>query len=152
MELTLGRFLRFLVALFFIFIIGWVLYTLSKIITIIIIAALIAYILDPLASYLEAKNLARSNSTMIIFLILFLNSGYQLLLNSEDQQSYGLREGLLIAIIIGFLMFLKTFIITIIGSFMFKKLGQDILLIITRLSDSMKTHEGTSLHESISSE
>ena len=70
MELTIGRFLRFIVTLFFMVVIGWLLYTLSNIITIIIISTLIAYILDPIASYLEAKNLSRMNATIIIFFIL----------------------------------------------------------------------------------
>ena len=73
MELTVGKFLRFIVALFFILVIGWFLYTISKIITIIIISTLIAYILDPIASYLEAKNLSRTNATIIIFFILSIS-------------------------------------------------------------------------------
>jgi putative permease len=72
MELTVGRFLRFLVILFFIAVIGWLLYNLREIITILIIASLISYILDPIASYLEARGLSRIFATTIIFLTIFL--------------------------------------------------------------------------------
>ncbi len=71
MEFTVGRFLRFIVALFFIFIIGWLFYKLSNIITIIIISTLLAYILDPIASTLEAKGLGRTITTIIIFVLFF---------------------------------------------------------------------------------
>ena len=75
MDLTIGRFLRFLVAIILIALIGWLLFNLSSIITIIIISALMAYILDPIASYLEAKGLSRGNATIIIFLIFFTSVG-----------------------------------------------------------------------------
>lgn len=71
MELTVGKFLRFVVALFFIFVAGWLIYTLSSIITIIIISMLSAYILDPLASYLEAKGSSRTLATFLIFVSIF---------------------------------------------------------------------------------
>ncbi len=72
MEFTIGRFLRFIVTLFFLFVIGWLFYTLSNIVTIIIISALLAYILDPIASSLEAKGLSRTTATIIIFVLFFL--------------------------------------------------------------------------------
>ena len=72
MEPTVGKFLRFIVILFFLSILGWLIYTLSTIITVIIVSALIAYILDPIASYLEAKNIKRIHATAIIFIIFFL--------------------------------------------------------------------------------
>ena len=75
MELTVGRFLRFLVALFFIFVIGWLLYSLHQIITILVIAFLLAYILEPIASFLEAKGLSRAFATTIIFILIFLILG-----------------------------------------------------------------------------
>ena len=75
MDLTVGRFLRFLVSIILIALIGWLLYNLSSIITIIIISALMAYILDPIASYLEARGLSRANATIIIFLIFFTSIG-----------------------------------------------------------------------------
>ena len=72
MELTVGRFLRFIIAIIVISVIGWILYSLSNIISMIIIAALISYILDPIASYLEAKGLKRISATAIIFLAFFV--------------------------------------------------------------------------------
>jgi putative permease len=75
MELSVGRFLRFLVALFFIVVIGWLLYSLHQIITILIIAFLFAYMLDPIASFLEAKGLSRVLATTLIFVLIFLIIG-----------------------------------------------------------------------------
>ena len=75
MDLTVGKFLRFVTVIFFLVLIGWLLYSLSTIITIIIVSALLAYILDPIASYLEARGLSRSNATVIIFLVFFIVIG-----------------------------------------------------------------------------
>lgn len=72
MELTIGRFLRLIVALIILLAIGWLVYTLSSIVTILIISVLIAYILDPIASQLEARGLSRMLSTILIFLVFFL--------------------------------------------------------------------------------
>lgn len=49
---------------------GWVAIELSSIITLFIIGALLAYILDPLASYLEYKGLTRNQATTAIFIAL----------------------------------------------------------------------------------
>lgn len=75
MDLTVGKFLRFVTAIFFLVLIGWLLYSLSTIITIIIISSLLAYILDPIASYIEARGLSRGNATIIIFLVFFVTIG-----------------------------------------------------------------------------
>jgi putative permease len=75
MDSSGGKFLRFLIAIILLGMIAWLLYSLSTIITIIVISALMAYILDPIASYLEAKGLSRSNATIIIFLLLFATIG-----------------------------------------------------------------------------
>jgi predicted PurR-regulated permease PerM len=72
MELTIGRFLRLIVVLIFLLAIGWFVYTLSNIVTMLIISMLLAYILDPIASQLEAKGLSRSWSTILIFVLFFL--------------------------------------------------------------------------------
>lgn len=72
MELTIGRFLRLIVALIFLFALGWFFYTLSNIVTILIISTLLAYILDPIASQLEAKGLSRSLATTLIFILFFI--------------------------------------------------------------------------------
>jgi predicted PurR-regulated permease PerM len=75
MDLTIGRFLRLFVAIIVLVAIGWLLYSLSTIITIILLSTLIAYILDPVASYLEAKGMSRSYATVIIFLLFFIVIG-----------------------------------------------------------------------------
>ncbi len=75
MDLTIGRFLRFLIAIIVMVIIGWLIYSLSTIITILLLSALIAYILDPVASYLEAKGMSRVYATIIIFLLFFITIG-----------------------------------------------------------------------------
>jgi len=72
MDVTLGRFLRFLTILFFLVVIGWLLYALADLLSVVIISFLIAYILDPVASFMEGKGLARSTATTIIFLVFFL--------------------------------------------------------------------------------
>ena len=75
MDLTVGRFLKFLIVIIFLAIIGWLLYSPSNIITILLLSALIAYILDPIASYLEAKGITRVYATAIIFLLFFIIVG-----------------------------------------------------------------------------
>ena len=72
MELTVGKFLRLIVVLIFIFALGWFFYTLSNIVTILIISTLLAYILDPIASQLESKGLNRSLATTLIFVLFFI--------------------------------------------------------------------------------
>lgn len=69
MEFTVGKFLRLLAALLVLVAVGWLLYTLSSILHIVIIASLIAYILDPIASYFEARGLSRLQATMLIFAV-----------------------------------------------------------------------------------
>jgi len=71
MDLTVGRFLRFLIVSIILVVVGWLLYELSTIITILLLSALIAYILDPIASYLEAKGITRTYATFIIFFMFF---------------------------------------------------------------------------------
>jgi predicted PurR-regulated permease PerM len=68
MDYTIGRFLKLIVTIIILAVIGWLLYILSSTITIIIISGLIAYILDPVASYFEYKGLSRTKSTIVIFL------------------------------------------------------------------------------------
>jgi predicted PurR-regulated permease PerM len=47
-------------------------YKLADLLTVVIVSFLIAYILDPVASFMEAKGLSRSNATTIIFLVFFM--------------------------------------------------------------------------------
>jgi predicted PurR-regulated permease PerM len=75
MDLTIGKFLRLLIAIIVLIVIGWLLYSLSTVITILLLSALISYILDPIASYLEAKGITRIYATVTIFLIFFMTIG-----------------------------------------------------------------------------
>jgi predicted PurR-regulated permease PerM len=70
MDLTVGKFLRFIIAIIFIAAIAWLIYSLSNIVNILIISTLIAYILDPIASKLESKGINRLIATILIFAIL----------------------------------------------------------------------------------
>lgn len=70
MDVTVNRFLKIILVLAFLFGLGWVAIELSSIITLFIIGALLAYILDPLASYLEYKGLTRNQATTAIFIAL----------------------------------------------------------------------------------
>jgi predicted PurR-regulated permease PerM len=71
MDVTVGRFLRFIILIFFLVIIGWLMYKLADLLTVVILSFLIAYILDPVASFMEARGLSRSTATAIIFLVFF---------------------------------------------------------------------------------
>ncbi len=69
MEYTISRIFKTITTILILAAVAWILYTLSSIISIIIISVLIAYILDPVASYFESHNLSRTQSTIIIFVI-----------------------------------------------------------------------------------
>jgi putative permease len=75
MDITLGRFLRLIVIIILIAFLVWLVYSLSTIITILIISALMAYILDPIASYFEFRGLSRTQATIIIFVVFFIGVG-----------------------------------------------------------------------------
>jgi len=70
MDYTIARFFKLIVAIIILAAVGWLFFSISSTITILIIAALIAYILDPIASYFEYKGLSRSQATSIIFLLI----------------------------------------------------------------------------------
>jgi len=72
MDVTVNRFLKILLAILFLAALIWVLIKLSNIITIFIIGALLAYILDPITSFLEYKGLTRMQATSLVFLALAL--------------------------------------------------------------------------------
>lgn len=69
MEYTISRIFKTITTILILAAVAWLLYTLSSIISVIIISVLIAYILDPVASYFESHNLSRTQSTIIIFVI-----------------------------------------------------------------------------------
>jgi putative permease len=70
MEYTVSKFIKIMFAIILLIAIGWLLFKLSSIITIIIISILFAYILNPITSYFEAKGMSRTRSTIIVFLII----------------------------------------------------------------------------------
>jgi putative permease len=70
MEITVSRVLKGVTAILIIAALGWLFYSLSSILSILIISILVAYILDPIASYFESHNLSRTQATAIIFLII----------------------------------------------------------------------------------
>jgi predicted PurR-regulated permease PerM len=70
MELNLSRFLRMVVILAIAVAIVWLLYIVRDTLTLIIVSALLAYILDPVASYLEYRGLSRMLATTIIFILI----------------------------------------------------------------------------------
>jgi predicted PurR-regulated permease PerM len=72
MDITIGRVLKFLTISSFIAVVVWLIILLKSIIFLLVLSAVIAYILDPFASYLEFKGFSRLNSTIIIFLILLI--------------------------------------------------------------------------------
>lgn len=78
----------FVTVLYFLSLIG-------NIVRLLVIAALLAYILDPVASYLEAKGLSRTLATTVIFfgiLLLFIGMGILLVPNIKAELST-IREG-----------------------------------------------------------
>jgi putative permease len=118
MELTVGKFLRFIVTIFFIFVIGWLIYTLSTIITVIIISALIAYILDPIASYLEAKDIKRIHATSIIFIIFFITiiAGASIVIPALFHELKGLQSGAGLSSLTGYIETVEKFVQTNFGN------------------------------------
>ncbi|RLD15860.1 hypothetical protein DRI50_03255 [candidate division KSB1 bacterium] len=72
MDVTVNRFLKILLALLFFAALIWLTVKLSNIITIFIIGALLAYILDPITSFLEYKGMTRMQATSVVFLFLAL--------------------------------------------------------------------------------
>ncbi len=72
MDITINRFLKILLFLLGLAAIGWLVVKLSSIIMVFVIGALLAYILDPIASFLEYKGLSRAAATGVIFLVLAL--------------------------------------------------------------------------------
>ncbi len=72
MDVTVNRFLKILLAILILAALVWVVVKLSNILTIFIIGALLAYILDPITSFLEYKGLSRMQATSVVFLALAL--------------------------------------------------------------------------------
>lgn len=72
MEYTVGRFFKFIISIIIVAAVIWLLVQLSSTLTVLIISVLIAYILDPIASFLEYKGLSRTQATIILFIAIAL--------------------------------------------------------------------------------
>jgi len=70
MDYTVKTILKLLLSLLIIAALGWLFYQISMLITILVISALFAYVLDPLATHLEYRGLNRFQATALIFLVL----------------------------------------------------------------------------------
>lgn len=70
MESSLGRVLKFILIIAFIAAALWLIVVLKTIIGLLLLSAVIAYILDPIASYLEFRGLSRTQAVVVIFLSL----------------------------------------------------------------------------------
>ncbi len=70
MDVTVNRFLKIVLAVLFLAALVWLTIKLSNILTIFIIGALLAYILDPITSFLEYKGMTRMQATSVVFLLL----------------------------------------------------------------------------------
>ena len=70
MDYTVSRFFKIILLLMLLVASIWLAITLSSILTVLIISMLIAYILDPLASFMEYKGLSRLQATLVVFLMI----------------------------------------------------------------------------------
>ncbi|KAA3610343.1 MAG: AI-2E family transporter [Calditrichaeota bacterium] len=72
MESSIGKVFKYLTILALIIASLWLVVLLKFIIALIVVSAVIAYILDPIASYMEAHGLSRMQATLLIFFSLGL--------------------------------------------------------------------------------
>jgi len=68
MDQTLRRIFKLILIVIVVGFFIWFLFEIRSTVTLIIISLLLAYILDPIASYFEYRGLSRMQSTVIIFL------------------------------------------------------------------------------------
>ena len=70
MDQTLGRIFKLILTVIIVGFVIWFLFKIRSTVTLLIISLLLAYILDPVASYFEYRGLSRTQSTVIIFLFI----------------------------------------------------------------------------------
>lgn len=95
-NLSLGRILKFITTFAAIIVVIWLIVILKSIIALILFSAVIAYILDPVASALEIRGLSRTQATIVIFILFGAILGllfYLLIPTLFSQLSY-LQEGI----------------------------------------------------------
>ncbi|MEW6585771.1 MAG: AI-2E family transporter [Nitrospirota bacterium] len=73
----------------------WFLASIPEIVKLVIVSALLAYVLDPLANFLESKGMSRTAGTIVIFLCVIALAGvsYMVLLPIISDQVGGLKSG-----------------------------------------------------------
>jgi len=96
MESSVGRIFRYIMVFALIVVAVWLVVLLKFIIALIMVSAIIAYILDPIASFLEAKGISRLQASLLIFLTLGLSLGilFYLLVPSLFTELNFLQEGI----------------------------------------------------------
>ncbi len=75
METSIGRIFKYIAIFALIIASLWLIVLLKFIIALVVVSAIIAYILDPIASFMEAKGLSRLQSTLLIFVSLAIMLG-----------------------------------------------------------------------------
>jgi predicted PurR-regulated permease PerM len=70
MESSIGKTFKYIAVIALIVVVVWLLVLLKFIIALLLVAAIIAYILDPIASFMVARGITRLQSTILIFLII----------------------------------------------------------------------------------
>ncbi len=96
MDSSIGRIFKYIAVFALIIVSLWLIVLLKFIIALIIVSAVIAYILDPIASLLETKGISRLQSTLLIFVTLGISLGvlFSLLVPSLLIELNLLQEGI----------------------------------------------------------
>ncbi len=96
MENSVSRFLKIVLAAALLFGIFWLLNALRSTVILLVISALMAYILDPFASYLEFRGLSRTTATVIIFVVmgLIIFTLFYFLIPALSSEITSLQKGL----------------------------------------------------------
>ncbi len=96
METTVSRFLKVVLVVAALVAVVWLLSAIRSTIVLLVISALLAYILDPFASYLEFKGLSRTSATILIFLALggVVFSLFYFLIPALSHEIASLQKGL----------------------------------------------------------
>jgi putative permease len=93
---SIGRIIKYIIVFAMVLVSIWLVVLLKSIIALILVSAIIAYILDPIASILEAKGISRLQSTLLIFATLGVIIGllFYLLVPSLLNELNYLQEGI----------------------------------------------------------
>ncbi|RMH65645.1 MAG: AI-2E family transporter [Calditrichaeota bacterium] len=96
MESSVTRFLKIVLVVAALAGALWILSAIRSTIILLVIAALLAYILDPFASYLEFRGLSRTTATIVIFLLvgIVIFTVFYFLIPALSREITGLQKGL----------------------------------------------------------